>query len=129
MLSCFPRGVLDEILNLIESVSEEFSSYSSIRYVFCYTAASATLFNKQLHILLLLNTIRSPKKICKRHHNFLLIELGLSDCTINSSRIIYTNVSKIIHVTYLAKKLVGFECNGIGNTGGEIAQTRRFCKK
>ena len=28
MLSFFPRGVLDEILNLIESVSEEFSSYS-----------------------------------------------------------------------------------------------------
>ena len=26
----FPRGVLDEILNLIESVSEEFPSYSSI---------------------------------------------------------------------------------------------------
>ena len=29
MLSFFPRGVLDEILNLIESVSEGFSSYSS----------------------------------------------------------------------------------------------------
>ena len=28
MLSFFPRGVLDEILNLIESVSEAFSSYS-----------------------------------------------------------------------------------------------------
>ena len=28
MLSFFPRGVLDEILNLIESVSEDFSSYS-----------------------------------------------------------------------------------------------------
>ena len=28
MLSFFPRGVLDEILNLIESVSEEFLSYS-----------------------------------------------------------------------------------------------------
>ena len=28
MLSCFSRGVLDEILNLIESVSEVFSSYS-----------------------------------------------------------------------------------------------------
>ena len=28
MLSCFPRGVLDEILNLIESVSEGFPSYS-----------------------------------------------------------------------------------------------------
>ena len=30
MLSFFPRGVLDEILNLIESVSEGFSSYSLI---------------------------------------------------------------------------------------------------
>ena len=28
MLSSFPRGVLDEILNLIESVSEGFPSYS-----------------------------------------------------------------------------------------------------
>ena len=31
MLSFFPRGVLDEILNLIESVSEGFPSYSLIR--------------------------------------------------------------------------------------------------
>ena len=30
MLSFFPRGVLDEILNLIESVSEDFASYSSV---------------------------------------------------------------------------------------------------
>ena len=30
VLSFFPRGVLDEILNLIESVSEDFPSYSSI---------------------------------------------------------------------------------------------------
>ena len=29
MLSFFPRGVLDEILNLIESVSEDFPSYSA----------------------------------------------------------------------------------------------------
>ena len=29
MLSFFPRGVSDEILNLIESVSEEFPSYSN----------------------------------------------------------------------------------------------------
>ena len=28
MLSFFPRGVLDEILNLIETVSEDFPSYS-----------------------------------------------------------------------------------------------------
>ena len=31
MLSFFPRGVLDEILNLIESVSEEFPSYSCLK--------------------------------------------------------------------------------------------------
>ena len=30
MLSFFPRGVLDEILNLNESVSEDFPSYSLI---------------------------------------------------------------------------------------------------
>ena len=29
MLSFFPRGVLDEIMNLIESVSEGFPSYSN----------------------------------------------------------------------------------------------------
>ena len=32
VLSFFTRGVLDEILNLIESVSEGFSSYSFIIY-------------------------------------------------------------------------------------------------
>ena len=31
VLSFFPRDVLDEILNLIESVSEDFPSYSSYR--------------------------------------------------------------------------------------------------
>ena len=31
MLSFFPRGVLDEILNLIESVSGDFPSYSFIQ--------------------------------------------------------------------------------------------------
>ena len=32
VLSFFPRDVLDEILNLIESVSEDFPSYSSTIY-------------------------------------------------------------------------------------------------
>ena len=32
VLSFFPRDVLDEILNLIESVSEDFSSYSYYIY-------------------------------------------------------------------------------------------------
>ena len=33
VLSFFPRDVLDEILNLIESVSEDFPSYFSTKYV------------------------------------------------------------------------------------------------
>ena len=32
VLSFFPRDVLDEILNLIESVSEDFPSYSWVHY-------------------------------------------------------------------------------------------------
>ena len=34
MLSFFPQGVLDEILNLIESVSEGFPSYSWFKIIF-----------------------------------------------------------------------------------------------
>ena len=41
MLSFFPRGVLDEILNLIESVSEGFPSYS---YIQSLTTASGSRF-------------------------------------------------------------------------------------
>ena len=33
VLSFFPRDVLDEILNLIESVSEDFPSYSSLPFI------------------------------------------------------------------------------------------------
>ena len=55
----FPRGVLDEILNLIESVSEEFPSYSCLRsglslfnwlgsfaaeFQYCYFCESSCLF-------------------------------------------------------------------------------------
>ena len=43
MLSFFPRGVLDEILNLIESVSEGFPSYSQrlslVKYCVSYIPA------------------------------------------------------------------------------------------
>ena len=35
VLSFFPRDVLDEILNLIESVSEDFPSYSSLCTINC----------------------------------------------------------------------------------------------
>ena len=40
----FPRDVLDEILNLIESVSEGFPSYSFIRNVYAATITISLLF-------------------------------------------------------------------------------------
>ena len=44
MLSFFPRGVLDEILNLIESVSEEFPSYS-LKFLVMYATMYAMLLS------------------------------------------------------------------------------------
>ena len=46
MLSFFPRGVLDEILNLIESVSEGFPSYSFI----CTTRDKARLGVEKMYL-------------------------------------------------------------------------------
>ena len=45
MLSFFPRGVLDEILNLIESVSEGFPSYSWL-YIKLDSCTTIYLFAK-----------------------------------------------------------------------------------
>ena len=36
----FPRGVLDEILNFIESVSEGFPSYSSTDHFYCFSTTN-----------------------------------------------------------------------------------------
>ena len=52
MLSFFPRGVLDEILNLIESVSEDFPSYSFIllyNYVHVYNHGAVFSFMIDLY--------------------------------------------------------------------------------
>ena len=45
VLSFFPRDVLDEILNLIESVSEDFPSYSWL-YLYFTPLSFARLFFK-----------------------------------------------------------------------------------
>ena len=43
MLSFFPSDVLDEILNLIESVSEGFSSYSYISQLIRFARVSSNV--------------------------------------------------------------------------------------
>ena len=48
MLSFFPRGVLDVILNLIESVSEDFPSYS-LMYILLITLMSVSRYNANLN--------------------------------------------------------------------------------
>ena len=44
MLSFFPRGVLDEILNLTESVSGGFPSYS---YIYLYLIVKTKIYDKR----------------------------------------------------------------------------------
>ena len=48
----FPRGVLDEILNLIESVSEDFPSYSSTdipaRITFLIRVHSKKVYSREI---------------------------------------------------------------------------------
>ena len=57
MLSFFPLDVLDEILNLIESVSEGFTSYSFIHYIatysdlVCIAGLEKMLVNNNIYIL------------------------------------------------------------------------------
>ena len=48
MLSFFPRGVSDEILNLIESVSEDFPSYffNPLRYKLCLASLKQPVWLK-----------------------------------------------------------------------------------
>ena len=87
VLSFFPRGVLDEILNLIESVSEGFPSYSYnicrvfvilSFLVFVFRVALFRLFAKRYFIFssfvialfrlfVFLHGVCSPRKT-KRHH-------------------------------------------------------------
>ena len=52
VLSFFPRDVLDEILNLIESVSEDFPSYSCITTVITkFKCLSELHFSLKSHML------------------------------------------------------------------------------
>ena len=76
VLSFFPRDVLDEILNLIESVSEDFPSYSqkyarieNIHYLWQITFGKA-----KAHV-----------QSCNKEHHFILIksldlELSMKIC-------------------------------------------------
>ena len=53
LLSFFPRGVLDEILNLIESVSGGFPSYSLVLFV------KSKFLTCQISILNCFNPVKS----------------------------------------------------------------------
>ena len=54
MLSFFPRGVLDEILNLIESVSEGFPTYS---FSFFLDRLSDRCLSIRLSVLFMINFV------------------------------------------------------------------------
>ena len=61
VLSFFPRDVLDEILNLIESVSEDFPSYSSRTGRFKAQSLTQTSKEKMIKHFLLNNKILVDK--------------------------------------------------------------------
>ena len=63
MLSFFPRDVLDEIWDLIESVSEGFPSYSSnsVRYKSCL---SHNLKTTEANLIKLRRSIKHSEKMC-----------------------------------------------------------------
>ena len=61
MLSFFPRGVLDEILNLIESVSEVFSSYSFFFLPTLVNLFKASKFHIMAYISAKYSNIRSVR--------------------------------------------------------------------
>ena len=48
VLSFFPRDVLDEILNLIESVSEDFPSYSLVTFLHVHHADKLNICSHEL---------------------------------------------------------------------------------
>ena len=59
MLSFFPRGLLDEILNLIESVSEGFSSYSLMKFLQLLMTKSLITVGRQIRLQKLLVNIQN----------------------------------------------------------------------
>ena len=76
MLSFFPLGVLDEILNLIESVSEGFTTYSSFSMV-CRCACQflrvflptlSSLWSEVVHMPLGFSSDKVLLLFCKRRH-------------------------------------------------------------
>ena len=58
VLSFFPRDVLDEILNLIESVSEDFPSYSSMLAMVCELGELSPM----LHKVIIANIFHFPHR-------------------------------------------------------------------
>ena len=68
VLSFFPRDVLDEILNLIESVSEDFPSYSyidtSIRYTLFSNRSYSGIYVICVNIGIIIPNIVPVKRCC-----------------------------------------------------------------
>ena len=88
MLSFFPRDVLDEILDLIESVSEGFPTYSYATTR--QTKLTPTVRNNQKHLNLKITSsvylilfIRNIKKA--EHYNILYVTLlSVNSCKLNT---------------------------------------------
>ena len=84
MLSFFPRGVLDEILNLFESVSEGFPSYSYSLLIASteYSIVSCAFWQLLYRLLGELQCIAKPflvQTICYMHSEKFFYERNLGE--------------------------------------------------
>ena len=97
MLSFFPRGVLDEILNLIESVSEDFPSYSFIPSYLPYFVCLAMFSlaeNQFIRVRIPVRGLQSPLKL---YISSLIPQLDIAGMTV----IIYGAFNDVGHSLFL----------------------------
>ena len=88
MLSFFPRGVLDEILNLIESVSEDFPSYSFIDLPSIFrdksVQSSVPNYFKNCEVPIICYKYNKPIRGAIFNFNKLVSDLDIETCTPDS---------------------------------------------
>ena len=70
-----------------------------------------------------------PRSLANASITISLNKLEYSNHFINKSGMRYTYVPNIIHVTNISEKWVSFDYNGVSDTGGIIAQVRRFLQE
>ena len=104
MLSFFPRGVLDQILNLIESVSEDFPSYSfnsTSRYLDDLLNIDNTLFDSMVNNIYPSELQLHKANVSNTEASFLDLPLSLSNGFVKTKILINDFDFDIVNFSFL----------------------------